>query len=105
MHNLEGVLVLSGRSKEESPEPEEGFGGGGGTCDHPQCAVERMMIYAIEQITEGLQTFAVAEWELTPAFVDILCSHSQAILTVFEEEKIRIGEIHPPVSKDDPSGR
>jgi hypothetical protein len=103
--NAEGVLIKGDSS--EKKEPPKGFNGGddGDVCDHPQCAVERMMIYAIEQITEGLQTFATADWELTPAMVDILCSHSAAILSVFEDEEIRIGEIHPVYPKEKKDGR
>lgn len=95
---LEGLIEDTTPSKPEQNEPEEGFGGGGGgeCCEHPECAVERMIESAADTIVEGIYTFTCADWGLSEQIRERLTSLVQFLEIITGEEDLPpIGEVYP----------
>jgi hypothetical protein len=99
----------AGQNKDEGFIPEEDFGGGGGGCQHPECAIEHIIAHSIESISEAVAAFDYQGWELSPQITLILREFGQSLVEVFkevddEEAKslgIIVGTPYPTFHEDD----
>jgi len=91
-------------------EPEEGFGDGGGGCEHPECAMEHVIAHNIESIAETIAAFDYQGWELSPRIQEMLRGFGEALVESFVENDkdavarslgIIVGQPYPTLESKD----
>lgn len=76
----------AGQGNDEDFVPEQDFGGGGGGCEHPECAIEHIIAHGIETIAEAIAAFDYQPgWELSPRISMMLREFGQALVDSFKE--------------------